>query len=363
MPDGVRHSIERLARADDVRRVAIMPDIHLGQTLCIGVAFATTTLVYPDAVGGDIGCGMAAIALSGPQGTPSDRRLSRLFQAISSSVPIHRHRRSAEVPTHDAPDPSELSTPQLRAIAQKQMPIQIGTLGTGNHFLELQRDEADNYWLMVHSGSRGLGQAIHAHHVAHATNGAPGLRYLDAQSAAGEAYLHDMHWARRFAMASRRAMLLAAARAAESALGWECLEDSLLQCDHNHVQSEEIAGVLLHIHRKGAMPAHSDTPGIVPGSMAAPSYHVMGRGVPDALCSSAHGAGRAMSRSAARSRITKRKLLNELRDVYIDPRVAEGLREEAPSAYKDIRRVMRDQRDLVRVTRTLSPVLTYKGSR
>jgi tRNA-splicing ligase RtcB len=361
MPSEVHRSIDRLARADDIERVAIMPDIHLGHDICVGVAFATRSLVYPDAVGGDIGCGMAAMALEGPGRVPSERRLGALYQAWRMAVPIQRHARGC-APTPDAPDPRDLVLPTLRALAQRHLPTQLGTLGGGNHFLELQHDEDGRPWLMVHSGSRSIGQAIRAAHLANAVRGRTGLNHLDTRTEAGQAYLHDMHWARRFARASRRAMLLVAGHAAAEVLGWGALADTLYDCDHNHVEREEVVGVQVLVHRKGASPAHDGRPGIVPGSMGTPSFHVIGRGEPEALHSSAHGAGRSLSRSAAKARISRDRVMHELRGVYLDPRMASSLRDEAPSAYKDIHAVMRDQRELVRVQRTLSPVMTLKGT-
>ena len=156
-------------------------------------------------------------------------------------------------------------------------------------------------------------------------------------------------------------MLLAVGDAAKKLFGWRLLDETIFDCDHNHINEEDHFGSPLFVHRKGAMAAFRDMPGIVPGSMAAPSFHVVGRGVAEALCSSAHGAGRAMSRTEARHRVSRQRLQQELRDVYFDPKALWGLREEAPSAYKDIRAVMRAQRKLVRVVRTLTPILTHKG--
>jgi len=359
----IRRSLDRLARSDDVRHIAVMPDIHLGRDVCIGTAFATSKLLYPDAIGGDIGCGMAAVALDAFRSDVSPERAQQLHRAIRNAVPIQRQRAEAAETLADLVPPSDaLSLPPLQSLANAEGSHQIGTLGTGNHFLELQHDDAEErIWLMVHSGSRGLGQAIRAAHVGNADRSRSGLMYLDVTTPAGAAYLRDMQWARRFAAASRRAMLQAVGAAARELFGWRPLDETFFDCDHNHINEEEHFRAPMFIHRKGAMAAWPDQAGIVPGSMAAPSFHVTGRGVPDALCSSAHGAGRAMSRSEARSRVSRRRLMQELHDVYVDPRTVGGLREEAPSAYKDIHAVMKAQRKLVRVRRFLIPLLTYKG--
>jgi tRNA-splicing ligase RtcB len=148
----------------------------------------------------------------------------------------------------------------------------------------------------------------------------------------------------------------------EELFGVRRVEDSLITCDHNHLAREEHAGQWLLVHRKGAMPASLGAPGVLPGSMGTLSYHVEGRGNAEALRSSAHGAGRALSRQAARQRFTAGDLRRQMGSVWFDPRLSAQLREEAPKAYKDIRKVLRAQEDLVKVTCTLRPALTYKGT-
>jgi tRNA-splicing ligase RtcB len=362
----VRRVLERLARSDDVLHIAVMPDIHLARDVCIGTAFATSERVYPDAIGGDIGCGMAAIALdaSADDVVRSDRHRG-LLRALREVVPIHRHRAGSIRDDHAdrMPDPNRLTTPSQRALASSKGIMQLGTLGTGNHFLELQHDDESRLWLMVHSGSRGMGQAVRTAHIDAARPSSSGLLSLSSITSAGRAYLSDMHWAREYAAASRRSMLDAAAGALARLTRWRPIEETFFDCDHNHIQHESHGGSEVIVHRKGAMRACRGDVGIVPGSLAAPSYHVAGRGVPEALFSSAHGAGRAMSRSEARRRITRDDLRSQLRSVYVDPRALKGLREEAPAAYKDVREVMRAQRKLVRIVRELTPLLSHKGAR
>ena len=322
LSDEIRRSLDRLARSDDVHHIAVMPDVHLARDVCVGTAFATSVLLYPDAIGGDIGCGMSAAALDAFRSDLPSERAQELLRAIREAVPIRRQQAgAAEALAGLVPPPDDLSLRPLQSLANADGPHQIGTLGTGNHFLELQYDDdEERLWLMVHSGSRGLGQAIRAAHVLHADRVRSGLMCLDVTTPAGNAYLRDMRWARQFAAASRWGMLLAAGAAAHELLGWRLLEDTLFDCDHNHINEEEHSGTRLFIHRKGAMAAWPDEPGIVPGSMAAPSFHVTGRGVPAALCSSAHGAGRAMSRSEARRQVSRNRLRQELRNVYVDAR-------------------------------------------
>jgi tRNA-splicing ligase RtcB len=363
LSEDIRRTLERLARSDDVRRIVVMPDVHLGHHVCVGTVFATSELIYPDAIGGDIGCGMSAVAFDARRPSVTAERAREWYVAIRNAVPIKRQRAAAAEGLADlVPASTDLSLPVLQVIAEAEGATQIGTLGTGNHFLELQYDDDDRLWLMVHSGSRGLGQAIRAAHLKFAQRSRSGLMFLDANTSAGLNYLRDMHWARHFAAASRRVMLEAVAASANDLFGWQLQDETLFDCDHNHINREEHFGKERFIHRKGAMSAWRDVPGIVPGSMAAPSFHVTGRGLADALCSSAHGAGRALSRSAARQRVSRTRLLRELQHVYVDAKSVGGLREEAPSAYKDIHAVMKAQRKLVCIRRTLLPLLTYKGT-
>jgi tRNA-splicing ligase RtcB len=214
---------------------------------------------------------------------------------------------------------------------------------------------------MLHSGSRAMGQAIRDHHLRQATEGRTGLRSLDEGTDAGRAYLDDLAWALRYAEESRRAMAQAISELVRELLGVDVDWSSFVSCHHNHVRREVHEGVAWWVHRKGAIPAASGEPGIVPGSMGTPSFHVEGRGHELALCSSSHGAGRALSRTEARKSISRREVMRQLGDVLFDHRRADQLRDEAPSAYKDIRAVMRAQHELTRITRRLQPVLSYKG--
>jgi tRNA-splicing ligase RtcB len=249
----------------------------------------------------------------------------------------------------------------LQAKARREGCIEFGTLGRGNHFLEFQADEDGQLWLLVHSGSRAMGKAVTNWHARRATKTAGGLQHLDADDPVGQAYLADVAWARRYADLSRRRMIDAAADLLDRLLGVKMDPDSLITCDHDHVQREEHEGQVLWVHRKGANSASEGEPGIIPGSMGTSSFHVTGRGCAAALRSSSHGAGRRMARHEARRRVSAKQLLRDLDGVSFDKRFVERLREEAPSAYKDIEAVLRAQSELVRIGRRLRPVLVYKG--
>jgi tRNA-splicing ligase RtcB len=358
----VSEAIARLRRAPDVVRLAVMPDVHLGTDVCVGIALATATAIYPQAVGGDIGCGMLAVAFDGDAGGLADRdRAVEVLASIARAVPARRRHRRATVALPAALDATSLSASGLEAVRREAGALEFATLGGGNHFVELQADPDERLWLMIHSGSRAVGPAIRDRHLEAAARVKHGLRVLDATSAPGEAYLHDAAWARRYAEASRLAMAEAVEAAIAPLVGARLDWASLIATDHNHVVREHHHDRDCWVHRKGAMPAGAGVAGVLPGSMGTASFHVEGRGVADALASSAHGAGRVMSRSAARHAVSERELRRQMTGVCYDTRLGPALRDEAPSAYKDVRAVLRAQRELVRVTRELRPLVTYKG--
>jgi tRNA-splicing ligase RtcB len=364
MDDEVSQGIRRLRRAPDVQRVAVMPDVHLAEDVCVGVAVATTELLYPQAVGGDIGCGMLAVPLDAAAASIGEPRTAgRLLASLGNSIPARRRNRRRSIPLPGDLSQAELSDPRLQGLWSTTGVLEFATIGSGNHFVELQADESDRLWLMVHSGSRGLGPAIRDHHLAQSTPVGGGLMCLRSGEDLGTAYLSDARLARRYAAENRRQIAFLVAEALRDVLGSGQLQwAEAITADHNHVEQETHGARALWVHRKGAMPAWPGQAGVLPGSMGSLSYHVVGRGCRDALCSSAHGAGRILSRTEARRKITPRELQRQMGSVWYDFRQSERLRDEAPGAYKDIRAVARAQRDLVKVVRVLRPVLNYKGS-
>jgi tRNA-splicing ligase RtcB (3'-phosphate/5'-hydroxy nucleic acid ligase) len=362
MAEDVQRAIERLRRAPDIQRVAVMPDVHLAEDVCVGVAVATKELLYPQAVGGDIGCGMLAVPFDAEVGAVKDPRVAaRILARLGDSIPARRrHRRRAIGMPDDLSHPS-LSDPRLETLWKAAGALEFATIGSGNHFVEIQSHGHGRLWLMVHSGSRALGPAIRDHHLARAEPVGGGLRCLSS-SELGAAYLLDAGMARRFAEANRGQI----ARLVEEVMfgvvsARLCWADAITT-DHNHVEHEVHEAGPLWVHRKGAMRAWPGQAGALPGSMGSLSYHVVGRGCPAALCSSAHGAGRILSRTEARKTISTRELQRQMGRVWYDFRQADRLRDEAPGAYKDIRAVVRAQRELVKVVRVLRPVLSYKGT-
>jgi tRNA-splicing ligase RtcB len=359
-PREVQEALERLARTPDVVRVAAMPDVHLAEDVCVGTVVATERTLIPAAVGGDIGCGMAAVAFDGEADALTDERAAAaVLTGLSRTIPSLRRAGPAALP--DALKQRELSAPGLESLKRRTAALQLGTLGRGNHFVELQGDEEGRLWLMIHSGSRGLGPAIRDHHHERGERLPGGLRAIAADGADGAAYLGDVQWALDYAGASRLRMAEAAAEVVRACLGQHVRMDTWIACAHNLVRREEHDGQCVYVHRKGAISARDGELGVIPGSMGAASYHVEGRGCAAALCSSSHGAGRQMSRGEARRRVSVVELIKQMRGVWFDHRAAEGLRDEAPAAYKDITAVIRAQRELTRVVRRLRPLLSYKG--
>jgi tRNA-splicing ligase RtcB (3'-phosphate/5'-hydroxy nucleic acid ligase) len=358
----VSAAIERLRRAPDVQQIAVMPDVHLAADVCIGVVVATSHLIYPQAVGGDIGCGMFAVGLDLESAALADARVAgQVLTSLSRAVPARRRNRNAIIPQPGGVGNDILSHSSLDSIRRNEGATEFATLGSGNHFIEIQADEEGRLWLMVHSGSRALGPAIRDHHLSRAQPVGSQLRVLDATSDTGAEYLHDASCARRFANASRRAMAEEVGRVLAKTLGAQVCWDTVITTDHNHVSLEHHGVRDLWVHRKGAMSAQLGERGVLPGSMGSMSFHVEGRGHEEALCSSAHGAGRVLSRTTARQQVTARAFSRQMEGVWYDTRKMEALRDEAPAAYKDIRAVLRAQKDMVKVIRTLRPLLNYKG--
>ena len=346
----IQASLQAWRRAPDVQAMAVMPDVHLAHDVCIGTVIATGDALYPAAVGGDIGCGMIALRFDASADAIDGVRADALLRAFGEAIPIIRRR--ITLPWPDEIDPH----PPHTAVDRRMARHQLGTIGRGNHFVEVQADEADALWVLIHTGSRGVGQAVRGHHVLEPR------RPLMASSAAGQAYLADFAWARAYAQANRRAVLLSAATAMRQVLGARPDLDSLIECDHNHVQREAHAEGALWVHRKGALHAGEGVPGVIPGSMGTASFHTIGRGCAAGLCSSAHGAGRELSRTEARRRLSVDQFTRTMTGVWFDRGRSRALLSEAPDAYRNIGAVMRAQRDLVRIRRRLRPVLSYKGA-
>lgn len=355
--------VSRIQRAADVCHVALMPDAHVAEDVGVGCVVATEHTLYPAAVGGDIGCGMAAVPLLNLSAEDLDERAAaRILAGFSELIPGLHHRRGP-----DAPQLSEflearlLSHPHLERRKREDARPQLGTLGRGNHFLEIAKEPTGELWVLVHSGSRGIGRAIFEHHRRACDSTSTGLVGLTSDGEFGNAYLVDHDWARDYAHENRLAILEEAARVLCIVTAAEFDHSRIVHVHHNHVRREQHGGKNLWVHRKGAISALDGELGIVPGSMGTPTYLVAGRGNPQALASSAHGAGRQLSRGVAERTLSLADFAKSMRGVWFDRRRIDQLKDEAPAAYKDIDSVLRAQRDLVRIDRRLLPLLNYKG--
>jgi tRNA-splicing ligase RtcB len=349
--------------------VALMPDAHLGIGATVGSVIPTEGAVIPSAVGVDIGCGMIAVETSLTASTlPVD--LERYLVRLNEVMPAGLGKWHAEV--KPAAERWFASNPCPVPLTRKQehtIVVQFGTLGSGNHFFEVCLDEHDVAWVVLHSGSRGIGNQLAQHHISKAKELAtasgtpledPDLAYFLEGTPAFEEYIAAMLWSQAYAFANRAAMMDAAV-ASLLELAGTGREVDRINSHHNFAVRERHDGRDLWITRKGAVRARVGDRGVIPGSMGAKTFIVRGRGDPLSYDSCAHGAGRRMSRTAARRQIS----LDEL-SAAMSGRVwlranAERLLDEAPAAYKDIDQVMRDQADLVEVEHELHQVLNYKG--
>lgn len=355
----VDRALRRLTTLPDVRHVAVMPDVHEAGDACVGTVFATERFLFPSAIGGDIGCGMFALPLNCETDVLANETVARnLLERLRVACPVNRHRHARTLP--DALRSLPLSDARLEAVARRDGRVQFGTLGRGNHFLEFQADEVDRLWLTIHTGSRAVGQAVKRLHLASA-DATTALPAVEAGAASGRAYLNDVEWARAYAKLNRESIAMATLELLQRVFTVDADGVAAIDCDHNHIRREPHFGQEWWVHRKGAMPAGGGELGVLPGSMGTATYHVEGRGEPQSLRSSAHGAGRAMSRERARQSISLREVRRAMRRVWYDERAIDRLRDESPAAYRDVAATLRAQRDLTRVVRRLRPVLVYKG--
>jgi tRNA-splicing ligase RtcB len=347
-----------------VLHVAAMADAHVAQGVAVGTVFATEKTVVPSALGGDLGCGMSAVRLGVPADTLDRRTLQRLLENLGKAIPtgdgLHRGR---GVVVSDELLASSLSTRALEHTREALAPRHLGTLGGGNHFVELERDMDGDAWLLVHSGSRGLGAAIAGHHARAATGADPrrALQGLDTTEEKGAAYLGDLEWALAFARANRRALCTKALEVISDVLGSSLEREDVLDIHHNFIARETWFGRDLLVHRKGAVAVPRGTRALIPGSMGTASYVVDGLGNENAFGSCSHGAGRVMSRKEARQAIKPQALDQAMRRVVYPRHLARSLVEESPAAYRDITEVLDAQRDLVTRVQRLEPIAVLKG--
>ncbi len=349
--------------------VALMPDAHIGIGATVGSVIPTADAIIPAAVGVDIGCGMIDTETTlGAADLPED--LGRVMPLIEQRIPAglgkgHEHANAADERL------AGLGRPRTALTARQEATVaaQFGTLGSGNHFVEVCLDERDRVWTVLHSGSRGIGNQLATGHIRaakdlvrrwHISLEDPDLAYFVQGTVEFDTYIADMLWAQRYAMASRARMADALNATLFAAAGGGT-EVRRINCHHNFTQRERHHGRDLWITRKGAIKAAAGDEGVIPGSMGTGSYIVTGLGNTASYTSCSHGAGRRMSRTAAKQRLSADSLRDAMRGRTWNHDRADALLDEHPHAYKDIDQVMHDQRDLVTVQHTLRQVLNYKG--
>jgi tRNA-splicing ligase RtcB (3'-phosphate/5'-hydroxy nucleic acid ligase) len=357
--------------------IAAMPDVHMGKGATVGSVIPTRTAIIPAAVGVDIGCGMNAIRLSiKASELPDNLRAIRL--TIEEAIPVgfnmhktDRARRSTIQALSGGLD--QIIGKHKKIYSMQKKPYQtwirqIGTLGGGNHFIELCLDENNDVWVMLHSGSRGVGNVIGQYFISLAKKDMgqhlinlpdKDLAYFNEGSKYFDDYIQAVQWAQDYAMANRREMMHLILKALRKKLPKFGITKEAINCHHNYVSREFHFGENVYVTRKGAISAGLDELGIIPGSMGAKSYIVRGKGNPQSFCSCAHGAGRKMSRSAAKRQFSEQDV--EKQTAGIECRKDKGVIDEIPSAYKDIDQVMQNQSDLIEVVHTLKQVICVKG--
>ncbi len=355
--------------------VACMPDVHAGIGSTVGTVIATDRAIIPAAVGVDIGCGMNAVRLSLKASNLPDN-LKPIRYQIERDVPLGAGGAHRDIETAGM----EIDESLIRTVIvplfngdpvkflRKSLP-QVGTLGSGNHFIELCLDENQDVWVMLHSGSRGIGNMIGMHYIGIAKRMMEkffihlpdqDLAYLPEDTDEFKDYVEAVDWAQNYALENRRKMMSLVLAAVRRHVGEFEITQEAINCHHNYVEKENHFGRNLWVTRKGAIRARQGDLGIIPGSMGQRSYIVRGKGNPESYCSCSHGAGRAMSRAAARRTFTVADLVSQTEGV--ECRKDDAVLDELPSAYKDIDQVMANQTDLVEVVHTLKQVLCVKGN-
>ncbi len=352
--------------------LALMPDAHLGLGATVGSVIPTLDAVIPAAVGVDIGCGMIAVRTQyAVKDLPKDRKPLR--EGIEHAVPLSAGHFNHRISATAAP-----RIDQLRRLAAKarfdpgqyaaNWTLQLGSLGSGNHFIEVCADETDAVWLFLHSGSRGVGNKLAQRHIGEARSAVrsgqivvphPDLAYLREGTPEFDRYIRELRWAQHFALLNREEMMDRVVRQFESWTGGSVREAERINCHHNFTAKEWHYGKSVWVSRKGAIRAEAGDAGLIPGSMGTASYVVVGLGNKESLNSSPHGAGREYSRHAAQKTFTLTQLKAAMQGIEFRP--SKAFIDEIPAAYKPIDTVMRDSADLVKIRHKLRQLVNVKG--
>ena len=362
--------------------MAVMPDVHMGKGATVGSVIPTKAAIIPAAVGVDIGCGLIA-AMTNLTADDLPDNLVAIRNQIERDVPVGFNEHKAGIPSVSGPYADILRqnlrktvdkydalkyTEKLRRADTKRIARQVGTLGGGNHFIELCLDTSNRVWVMLHSGSRGIGKQIGEVAIETAKEQAlkrgygladKDLAWLDEGTVEFDSYIEAMHWAQDYARFNRDTMMNLVLAALKRRYPKLAVVGEVVNCHHNFTSLEEHFGQEMWVTRKGAVSANFGQMGIIPGSMGAKSFIVRGKGNHDAYCSCSHGAGRKMSRNAAKKYFTVEDLA--IQTSGVECRKDADVLDEIPGAYKDIDLVMKAQEDLVEIVHTLKQVLCVKG--
>jgi tRNA-splicing ligase RtcB len=372
LEDSTREQALRTAEMPFIHpHLALMPDAHLGKGATVGSVIPTEGAIIPAAVGVDIGCGMMAVRTQFTASDVAHENLAVLHGQISRAIPLSAGRYNKKLRDSAAARVEELralpGVDQADAVAGN-WPLQLGSLGSGNHFIEVSLDEADRVWLFLHSGSRGVGNKLASKHIRIAQEQCRArgieladrdLAYLVEGTPEFDAYIEALRWAQRFAFLNREEMMDRVADQTGRFLGVQVVREQEIGCHHNYTERETHYRREVWLSRKGAISAREGQWGLIPGSMGTASYVVVGKGNEASLMSSPHGAGRNFSRSAARKRFTRADL--DARMAGIAWGRSDAFLDEHPEAYKAIGVVMRDADDLVEIRHTLRQIVNVKG--
>lgn len=358
--------------------MALMPDAHLGMGATVGSVIPTLGAIMPAAVGVDIGCGMMAVKTQwtlkdlNVRVATSDQTLQKLHAAISAAVPLSvgasnrvvtktANLRIADMEVTSGIEQADAVMPNWR--------LQMGTLGSGNHFIEISVDEDDNVWLFLHSGSRGVGNKLASKHIKIAKKycadrqiklPSQDLAYLEEGTPEFDEYMEALNWAQKFAKKNREEMMYRVIQCMSDFMGEPVVSQDGVNCHHNYTEKAHLAGKDVYLSRKGAINAEVGQMGLIPGSMGDKSYVVRGLGNVDSLMSAPHGAGREYSRSAAKRKFTRSDLDTRMAGVVWGE--SDAFLDEHPQAYKPIDQVMNDASDLVEIVHELRQIVNVKGN-
>lgn len=373
--DNTKEQAERTSRMPFVTpHLALMPDAHMGAGATVGSVIPTAGAIMPAAVGVDIGCGMIAVKTQFSVQDMENVDLAKLRHSIERSIPLSAGNFNAKLTESAKPRVGELEKmagarkPFYDKLTRTHWSLQLGTLGSGNHFIEVTVDEHDSVWLFLHSGSRGIGNSIATHHIKVAKAYAQknfieledaDLAYLIEGTPEFDEYITDLMWAQHFALLNREEMMDRVIHDVEHYMGTKIEEKERINCHHNFTQKEHHMGHDVWLSRKGAIQANKGQKGLIPGSMGTASYVVEGKGFAPSYNSAPHGAGRVWARRAAQRQFTLEDMDKAM--VGIEYKRSEAFLDEIPAAYKDIDQVMEDAKDLVEIKHRFHQIVNVKG--